>query len=434
MRYLSIPLLVLAACSSGRGGPAQFSCEEGEVCVRGLIASASPTTVNIAIAITKSTPLPDDQTSVSTGDLDGDGDLDIVTAAQLGQALTLLSNDGAGNFSVSATIPSLNPVEARLVDLDGDGDLDIAAIAFSNRPAGTVVGPEDPTSVHLLFNDGLGAFPTDTRIDFQEQRFDDLALADVNGDGATDLIVLGWTGFNVLLNDGLGGFELAQERFGYNGIDTGGNVNDLTAGDFDGDGDNDIVVTRVESSGDGVHHSEIALYTNNGNGHFSGASVIAELGDALSVGVLRLDLNGDGHLDLVVSNWFTSADVLMNNGDGTFAPGAGIEMNYHQWEMSFADFDGDGDLDIVNPTGPGRGDDDSSDDLAQTGVEILLNNGAGQFPDRVAFHGFNAFDTAVGDLNGDGAQDVAVADLGDLGTPGMHVILSGGGEPQVTLP
>ena len=114
---------------------------------------------------------------VVAGDFDGDGDLDLASANRNSNEVTILQNDGAGNFSTLATVGGLNlPESITVADFDGDGDLDLAITEYSaNRVA-------------LLENDGSGAFTLATTID-TEQRPHFVTIGDFDGDGDLDLAI-----------------------------------------------------------------------------------------------------------------------------------------------------------------------------------------------------------------------------------------------------
>ncbi len=84
--------------------------------------------------------------TVAAGDLDGDGDVDFVTQ-RTWRGLTILMNDGLGNFTVQQEIDGIGPWAVGVADIDGDGDLDILP---SNG------------NVHVLFNDGNANFTPST--------------------------------------------------------------------------------------------------------------------------------------------------------------------------------------------------------------------------------------------------------------------------------
>ncbi len=156
--------------------------------------------------------------------------------------------------------------------------------------------------------------------------------------------------------------------------------------------------------------------------HFAPAVVYGS-GGAFTYGIAAADLNGDGWLDLVVVNCADSLNqygdclnigsvaVLLGNGDGTFQPAVTYSTGaYNAQALAVGDVNGDGipDLIVANAcVAPGH-----SGCVGETGaVSILLGNGDGTFGPAAVYSsgGDYASSVALGDLRGDGSQDVVVA-------------------------
>jgi hypothetical protein len=111
--------------------------------------------------------------------------------------------------------------------------------------------------------------------------------------------------------------------------------------DFDGDGDLDIVVTVRNPA-------QLALLRNNGQGGFAPPEFTALISGTDPSGIVARDFDGDGHVDVMVSNNGTNGvRFLKNLGDGDFLSGAGLVVGANPQNIDAADFDGDGDMDVA---------------------------------------------------------------------------------------
>lgn len=214
-------------------------------------------------------------------------------------------------------------------------------------------------------------------------------MGDFNGDGKKDVAkIVGSGGTNmisVFLSNGDGTFQAAVQT------NTPSNADDpILVGDVNGDGKDDLIM---------VHPSEPAsvdVLIGNGDGTFATA-VNYPVTDVSLVGGLLTDMNGDGKLDLLGIDNNNPANVieLLGNGDGTFqAAGNFTTLSAAVSNPIFADFNGDGKLDFA--TGNGQ-------------IQIYLGNGEG-FAAPVSLvtsdAAYNSCFNTTGDLTGDGFPEI----------------------------
>ena len=347
-----------------------------------------------------------DTESVVAADVNADGKPDLVVAEdansqEIGVAGVLLNN-GDGTFQPAAIYASgaYAPFSVAVADVNGDGKPDL--IVLNQSDSNCVTG-----SVGVLLGNGDGTFQPAVTYCSGGAGGDDatsIAVADVNGDSKPDLVVLNSYDLVVLLGNGDGTFQTPIVAGGA----VGNNASSLTVADVNGDGKPDVLVASCEDS---FCSTENIVYVNfgKGDGTFSGEGIYETggwggFGGAYSVAVA--DLNDDGKPDLMVANFCAhsrcsdggSVGVLLGNGDGTF-----------QTVQPY----GSGGADAWSVAAADLNGDGKLDVVvASGGVSVLLGNGDGTFQTAVAYGSGGSFpnSVAIGDLNGDGKPDVAVAE------------------------
>jgi hypothetical protein len=248
-----------------------------------------------------------------------------------------------------------------------------------------------------------------------------IAQADFNHDGALDLAVTyGCCAFgvdntvSVLLGNGDGKF---QRQVDY---ETAGEPNSVAVGDFDGDGNVDLVTSDYTPA-------KVSVLLGNGDGTFRAHTDYATRD--YSVDVVTGDFNRDGKLDLATSNpgpescCGTTVSILLGNGDGTFQHHVDVVVGAAPTGVTAADFNDDSNLDLAVSK-------QYSDELS-----ILLGKGDGTFQSPVDYPtgGFPAKPVAA-DFNGDGNLDLAV----NSSSENVVSVLQGNGDgtfkPRVNYP
>ena len=278
---------------------------------------------------------------LAAADFDGDGAIDL---AGVDESLVahLLRNDGSGNLNAGAATPvggtfyPFGPVAAGDIDGNGHADLVLTGVDFVRPP----VGRSRHGAVSVVLNDGK-ALRARSPISLDgNERPRDLALGDLDGDGNVEIVVLD-KGTAVVLRDRDGELEkgirltapaeaaslLGQWR--------------LALADVDGDGRTDVVTWVL---GSGKSPSFVVLHRNLGPQRFS-TSVAATVDDYIPGAVLA-DFDDDGDVDLVATGTEERLHVLANRGDGRFDHTVQPTKVGGQ-KLLAADFDADGRLDLV---------------------------------------------------------------------------------------
>jgi RHS repeat-associated protein len=381
---------------------------------------------------------------VARGDFDRDGNLDLAVtvfdrvAGVLGNRLLVLLGNGDGTFQPPATLHTATDSEASLLglvarDLDGDGLIDLLLV--------------DNVRSQLLFfrGDGNGGFASPLASS-TAGRSHVVQVADLDGDGILDAVVASLTVTNLtaLRGNGDGTFQTPVVLRDATQIGSGR----IAVGDVNGDGAPDVVY------GDGSRLGTL-LNANDGTGTLV-AKPTRSIPTARSL--YLADFDGDQKLDVAVAvspcSWQNleggggrrpspaygfpaCVAMLPGNGDGTFvAPAndhiAGLPLggdNVYA-EPIVADLDGNGTLDVLLPPG--------HDNREANYVSVGLNTGDGSFrmahwiasaagtpprPITTDVDGFYSNALLAGDFTGDDVPDVVVTG-GSIGGLGSTVAVS----------
>ncbi|MGA9511698.1 MAG: FG-GAP-like repeat-containing protein [Candidatus Sulfotelmatobacter sp.] len=222
-------------------------------------------------------------------------------------------------------------------------------------------------------------------------------IADFNGDGIPDLAVplYGSNDIAILLGKGDGTFA-APVMASVPGAVVG--VEQIVVADFNGDGIADLaVITNAD-----IQTVDILL--GNGDGTFAAEATNPPI-SGTPLNFATGDFNGDGKTDLAVTEDNGTIAILLGNGDGTFAASGSVNSasSGSPSPIAVADFNGDGKLDIAVPTGA----------YTSHAVIVLTGNGDGTF--NSPFSGPSSTSTSVtwvqvADFNQDGTPDVVLAD------------------------
>jgi hypothetical protein len=279
-------------------------------------------------------------------------------------------------------------------DFNGDGKVDLA------------VANNGSNTVSILLGNGDGTFqPAQTFATGAGPR--SLAVGDFNGDGKLDIVTANANDMSVLLGNGDGTFQ-SPRNFAIGSDDP----LSVAVGDFNGDGKLDLAVTSrlYVFDGSGYYgnyyhyegHANVLL--GNGDGTFAAPSITI-LNSADPVSVALTDVNADGKLDVVTANSDNGTlSVLLGDGNGHLLPPTDYNAGGYPVSVAVGDVNGDGKIDLVTANGSGNN------------VSVLLANGAGGFGAAQNYAAGNyTASVALADFNHDGQLDIATANYYDNG-------------------
>jgi hypothetical protein len=278
-----------------------------------------------------------------TTDFNGDGKVDLVTANLDANNLSILIGNGDGTFTQSQKIRvGEEPRGVAVLDADGDGDIDIV-----NTNANS-------DNMSLLLNDGTGKFPEAEGPGFvfwdagegrgMVRREFGLFSGDMDEDGILDLVigangVGAGEGAGTAISRGVGNGTFSFVGF-YAPMTTPWQ---LAVGDLNGDGHEDVV-----TSDGNLRNSRDTITTLLGDGQGALQSLQAYSDNIMRPFAVDLgDLDGDGDLDVVVSNYFADWQVLKNDGTGQITLAQSVNPTRSASCALLLDVDADTDLDLV---------------------------------------------------------------------------------------
>jgi hypothetical protein len=336
--------------------------------------------------------------AVVVGDFNGDGIPDLATANSGDNTITVLLGNSFGGFAAAAGSPfavGTSPQSLVVGDFNGDG---IQDLAVANSGSGNVT---------VLLADGFGGFVVAAGSPFTVgTNPESLAAGDFNGDGIQDLATASASGVSVLLGNGRGGFTATTGSPVLTGA-----VRWIVVADFNGDGIQDLAA-------DGL------VLLGNGAGGFTAAGSSAP-GSSGPTAMVVGDFNGDGIPDLAVASvsvctyfcfyfgeYSSNVTVFLGNGAGGFTAVGEYSVSSSKGGQAVAitslvvgDFNGDGVPDLVAAVGPD--------------AKVLLGDGLGGLTPAGTYTSSGG-PFAAGDFSGDGLLDLAVANAG-----GVSVLLGG---------
>jgi hypothetical protein len=317
------------------------------------------------------------------------------TTALLGARFSAPPRPSASEQFEQVVIPvGKGPASLAIADVNHDGKLDI------------IVANASDETISILLGDGKGHFaPAGGSPLACGKAPNDIAVADMNGDGNADLVIAntGTPYLTILLGGGKGDFKpsphspFATQSYPH--------VHGVAAANFMGDGKLAVIT-------DSWGHNQVLMIPGDGAGNLILPGKFFNVGKRPYQRLRSADFNKDGKPDVVTTDMDINAvTILLGDGKGGFreAPGSPFPAGAAPWSVAIDDMNKDGNLDLVTvPYAP------DVRDPKQVGVTVLLGDGKGGFttmrdmplslagcdgPDRVA----------TGDINGDGFRDIVVS-------------------------
>lgn len=273
---------------------------------------------------------------VATGDFNQDGNADLAVGSRQG-TIWIYYGNGAGGFTGPAIFRDTNSggeaYDIVVMDFNHDGKVDLA------------IGHQF-AALSILLGNGTGGFssPIDYIIGLGPV---ELAAADFNNDGETDLVTSNAQGHNVsiLLGNGTGGFTVTSLPAAPGAT---------AVGDFNGDSNIDLIVGNPDPN-------SVSLLLGSGTGSFGSPITIFT---AAGGRVRSADFNGDGKLDFAESSFGgTTVAILLGDGSGGFSPPSHFVVGRGSVGIAVADLNSDGKPDIITAT------------YYSLSASVLINNG-----------------------------------------------------------
>ena len=337
---------------------------------------------------TNNTFLPEPDGRADWGDYDNDGDLDILWSGIIGgEKISNIYRNDAGVFTdINAGLCNVYGSSLGWVDYDNDGDLDIFLTGYD--------GPSSFDVVFKIYRNDAGVF-TDINTELTPVIRSSVSWGDYDNDGDLDILLTGW------FYDGT--FHYISKIY----RNDSGVFTDINAGltgvcnssvawvDYDNDGDLDILLTGYDAN-----YTRISKIYRNDSGNFT--DINAGLTGVENSSVAWGDYDDDGDLDILLTGQYQGypsypcVSKIYRNDSGVFTDiNAGL-TGVDNGSVSWGDYDNDGDLDILL--------------TGSTGSECIskiYRNDSGVFTDiNAGLTGVYFSSVAWGDYDNDGDLDI----------------------------